>query len=108
MLSGTTQETLKVQGQFSRHLTRNGIETQQDFYAVSELHHILLGRPAIESLKVVLLVVPVQEGNILKRFPELFKGLGKLKDNYVIKLQEGAIPFALTKPKEFPYPSSQK
>ena len=48
---------------------------------MSELHHTPLGQPAIESLKVVTLVVPVQEGNILKRFPELFKGLGKLKDN---------------------------
>ena len=50
---------------------------------MSELHEALLGRPAIEALKVVSLVAPVQEGNILKKFPELFKGLGKLKDNYL-------------------------
>ena len=36
---------------------------------------------AIEALKVVSLVAPVKEGDILKKFPGLFKGLGKLKDN---------------------------
>ena len=96
MLSGPTQETLKVQGQFSGRPTRNGIETQQDIYVVSELRQALLGRPAIEALKVVSVVAPVQERDLLKKFPELFKGLGKLKDNYVIKLQEDAILFSLT------------
>ena len=48
---------------------------------MSELHQALLGRPAIEALKVVSLVAPVQGGDILKMFPELFKGIGKLKDN---------------------------
>ena len=75
---------------------------------MSELHQALLGRPAIEALKVVSLVAPVQEGNILKKFPELFKGLGKLKHNYVSKLQEGVIPFALTTPKELPYLSESE
>ena len=96
VLSGPTQETLKVQGQFSGRPTRNGIETQQDIYVVSELRQALLGRPAIEALKVVSVVAPVQERDSLKKFPELFKGLGKLKDNYVIKLQEDAILFSLT------------
>ena len=69
-----------------------------------ELHQALLSRPAIEALKVVSLVAPVQEGDILKNFPELFKGLGKLKDNYVIKLQEGAVPFALSTSRRVPIP----
>ena len=69
---------------------------------MSELLQALLGRPAIEALKVVSLVAPVYKGDILKKFTELFKGLGKLKDNYVIKLAEDAILFALTTPRTFP------
>ena len=76
VLSGPTQETLKVHGQFSGRLTRNGTETQQDIYVVSELRQALLGRPAIEALKVVSMVASVQERDILKKFPELFKGFG--------------------------------
>ena len=68
VLSCPTQETLKVQGQFSGRLTRNGIETQQDIYVVSKFHQALLGRPAIEALKVVSVVAPVQERDTLKKF----------------------------------------
>ena len=32
----------------------------------------------------------------MEQFPKLFKGLGKLKDSYEIKLHEGATLFALT------------
>ena len=37
----------------------------------------------------------------MQQFPELFKGLGKLKDSYKIKLREGATPFA---PRRVPIP----
>ena len=36
--------------------------------------------------------------------PNIFKGLGKLKDNYVIKLRENATPYALTTPRRVPLP----
>jgi len=46
----------------------------------------------------------VQEQNILKQFPEVFKGLGKLKDSYKIKLKDDATPFALTTQRRVPIP----
>lgn len=90
--------SLDVSPEMEQKLIRTSI------YVVCGLRQALLGRPAIEALKVVSLVAPVQEGDILKKFPELFKGLGRLKDNYVIKLQEGAIPFALSILRRGPIP----
>ena len=103
-LNGPTDEALDVCGQFSGLLTRNGIESQQNVYVIRNLRRALLGKPAIEALKVVALVEPIQEEEIVKQYPELFKGLGKLKDNYVIRLREDATPFALTTTRRVPIP----
>ena len=59
----------------------------------------LLGRPAIEALQVVQKVNLIQINSIVKQFPELFQELGRLKDNYKIKLLSEAKPFALTTPR---------
>ena len=47
---------------------------------------------------------PVQELDIVKQFPQEFKGLGKLNGSYTIKLKENAIPFAQTTPRRVPIP----
>ena len=63
-----------------------------------------LGKPAIEALKVVILVKPLQKADVVKQFPDVFGGLGQLKDDYVIQLRENATPFALTTPRRVPIP----
>ena len=68
------------------------------------LRRPLLGRPALEALKVVALVEPIQKLDIVSQFPDVFKGLGKLEDKYVIKLKENATPYALTTPRRVPIP----
>ena len=90
-LHGPTGESLKVCGQFSGSLSRKSNECQQDIYVMENLHRPLLGRPALQALRVVALVEPIQKTDV-SQFPEVFKGLGKLKDNYVIKLRENATP----------------
>ena len=80
-----------------------GVESQQ-IYVVQNLSRALLGRPAIQALNVVVLIEPVQGDKVVEQFPELFKGLGKLKDSYKIKLREEATPFALTTPRRVPIP----
>ena len=57
---------------------------QQEIYVIHGLHRALLGQPAIEALQVVQKVEPVQSSDIVKQFPELFQGLGRLKDSYKI------------------------
>ena len=39
-----------------------------------------------------------------EQFPQLFTGLGKLNDEYTIRLKEGAQPFALNTPRRVPVP----
>ena len=39
-----------------------------------------------------------------KAFPNLFKGLGKLEGNYIITVQEDAVPYALHTPCMVPIP----
>ena len=41
-------------------------------------------------------VNPIQIDSIVKQFPELFQGLGRLKDNYKIQLLSEAKPFPFT------------
>ena len=103
-LNGPTGEALKVLGQFSGHLTRRGNDSRQDIYVVRNLCRPLLGKPAIEALNVVILVEAVQKADVVKQFPDVFRGLGKLKDNYTINLREDATPYALTTPRRVPIP----
>ena len=51
--------------------------------------------------RVVQQVEPVQASSIVKQFPELFQGLGRLKDSYKIQLQT---LFALTTPRQVAVP----
>ena len=67
---------------------------------VQGLHRVLLGRPAIESLNLVVHVEPVltQKDAIVLKYPHLFQGLGRMEGAYNNILNEGAKLFALTTP----------
>lgn len=68
----------------------------------------LLGCPAIETLKIVQKVNAV-EAEVNEKFPNLFKGLGKLHDpNYLIKLKPDTKPHAITTPRRVPVPLLSK
>ena len=99
VLSGPSQQKLDVCGQILGNLSNQFQSTQQEIYVVRGLCKALLGRPAIEALRVIQQVEPVQASNIVKQFPELFQGLGRLKDSYKIQLLSEAKPFALTTPR---------
>ena len=104
-LRGPSQAPLPVTGQFEGHLTLSNVQTQQTVYVAENLLKPLLGRPAIEALGLLVRVRAVQEHqNPIEQFPGLFRGLGKVKGDYSIKLQEGAKPFALTTPRRVPIP----
>ena len=44
----------------------------------------------------------------VEQYPTLFKGLGKLKGAYSIKLCEDATPYALTTPRRVPIPLKKR
>ena len=59
ILSGPTQQKLRVQGQFLAKLQRGDKTTKQNVYVVRDLNRALLGLPAIEALQVVSFVGPI-------------------------------------------------
>jgi len=73
---------------------------------VPGLHTPLLGRPAIESLGLITRVASIglTGDQIPLQYPNLFKGLRKLKGEYTIQLREGACPFALMTPRRVAIP----
>ena len=79
-------------------------QLQQEVYVVKGLRKPLLGRPAIEGLGVVSQIEQVHTNDIVKGFSHLFCGLGRLKDNYTIKLRKDIQPFSLTTPRRIALP----
>ena len=65
---------------------------------VRRLRRPLLRIPAIEALGLVQRVSSVSDTDITQLFPKLFQSLGKLEDDYKIKLFEDACSFSLTTP----------
>lgn len=103
-LKGSTDENLEVSGHFVGTLARKGVCCQQNIYVVRNLRRALLDKPAIEALNVVALVESIHKESVVKQFPRVFKGLGRLKDSYKIEVKEDATPFALTTPRRVPIP----
>ena len=105
-LCGPGRHTLKVHGKFEGRLRYGNTERREQIYVVQGLHRPLLGRPAIESLHLVVQVEPVlaQKDAVVLKFPHLFQGLGCMKGAYNITLNEGAKPFALTTPRRVALP----
>ena len=88
-------------------LKKGSRETEETVYVVRSLHRPLLGRPAIESLRLVKRVNAIgsiTSDNIKQQFPKLFTGLGKLEGNYHICLKPGAKPYSLTTPRRVAVP----
>ena len=96
MLTGAAHQCIHVRGKFKGSLRRNNTEVSQDVYVVRGLHKPLLDRPAIKALGILTMVEAVLASNVVAMFPKIFRGLGKLKDCYPIKMKQGATPLALT------------
>ena len=102
-LRGPNQEPLPVKGKFTGKIRIGKREVEQTVYVVRGLYKPLLGQPAITALQILKRVgaVGVQPE---EEFPQLFTGLGKLSEEYTIKLKDGATPFALNTPRRVPVP----
>ena len=103
-LKGANQQPLDVAGKFQGNLAYYSNKSKQWIYVVRGLKQPLLGRPAIESLRVIKLVQPVSQEPVSAEFQDLFRGLGKLQDNYHIKLKPDAQPYALSTPRRVAAP----
>ena len=99
VLRGPSNRCLPVIGQFKGVLKRGNHEVQQEIFVVQNLSRNLLGRPAIEALKLAVRVGAIFDNTSpIQLFPKMFQGLGKLEGEYVIELKDNHKPFAISVP----------
>ena len=105
-LRGPDTHKLPTTGQFTARLSKDEHKVEEEIYVVKGLHKPLLGRPAIDKLRLVSRVSSIDHTNQspMEKFPNLFKGLGKLQGDYKIQLKEGAKPYAITTPRRVAIP----
>ena len=106
-LCGPDRKPLDVLGTVSLTLTLNGKSCTQQIYIIRNLRSNLLGLPAIRQLQM-LPQIDVIEKTIPDQFPDLFTGLGNMKECYTIRLKPDAKPYALFTPRHIPIPLRSK
>ena len=92
------------------NLKSGNISAKQEIYVVNDLQRPLLGRPAIESLRVAIQVSEIlpHKEVVVSKFPHIFKGLGRMTGAYHIRLRDDATPYALTVPRRVAIPLMPK
>ena len=109
ILLGPTGSRLKAVGQFKGTLKNKNHRIKETIYVVQGLKSNLLGMPAIRALHLIPEVNAItEEQDWVRKFPDLFQGLGTLGEEYTIHLRENATPFALSTPRNVPLPLREK
>ena len=94
-LYGLAGIPLGVCGQFTANLSSKSAKATHVVYVVKGLKHNLLGLPAITSLDLVRRLHQIEECNtpVQNEFPNLFKGLGTIGEDYEIPLKATSIMY---------------
>lgn len=86
-------------------------QLNENVYVMTGQSRNLLSKRAIQELNLLtpnpLVVQNIQrddDPNFRKEFPSLFKGLGKLKENYTIKITDDVTPICLYTARKVPHP----
>ena len=110
VLWGPAHQTLDVMGQFMGWMKHSKRSARQSIYVVKGLKTNLLGLQAITALQLAcrIDVVGTEEPDVVKRFPQVFQGLGTIGEEYQIKLKDNAAPYSLYVPRNVPIPLRPK
>ena len=114
VLLGPCNYKIKCSGKFTGELSVNNETLNEEIYVVKGLQTPLLGRVASSKLKLIQKVDHINEfgedftKRVLKCYPSLFTGLGKLEGEYKIRLKQEPTPYALTVPRKVPLPLLKK
>ena len=108
-VSGPNGSKLKVLGTVKTVFSCNDQSCLSTLYVIKNLHKPLLGRPVLETLKIVNRVFSVSNSKNSsavwkQRFPNLFQGLGKMPGIYKITLADGVVPYSVSSPRRIPIP----
>ena len=109
-LLGPANQPLDVKGQVHAVIQRGDRKIEEEVFIVKDLTTPLLGLPAIRRLHMIPQLHSIDDAEALFRstYPDVFKGLGKLKGEYKIKLKEDAAPYALSAPRRVAIPLRTK
>jgi len=97
------RKPLDVLGTVNLTLTLYNKSCAQQIYIIRNLRSNLLGLTAIIRLEILPQISAVEK-TIPDQFPDLFTGLGNMKEHYTIKLKPDAQPYALFTPRHIPIP----
>ena len=108
VLLGPCNYRMNCKGEFTVTLAYNQTSTKETVYVVESLARPLLSRSAAVKLNLISrlceLTTDDYKAKVMRDYPQLFEGLGTMKDEYTIKLKDDAKPFALTVPRKVPMP----
>jgi hypothetical protein len=109
-LYGAGSTKLETLGYFKANFRYKDINISHPVYIVKGLVTPLLGRPAIQELKILTFVDSVSnnDSHFFNEYHEMFNGLGVIPDPYTIALKDGAKPYAITTPRSVPLPLMDK
>lgn len=108
-----SRTTLNVLGLLRADISHKKIRISADVYVLKELDEPLLSRSHSVELGLVQrlsAVVDTQPGTVDPKgeFPQLFQGLGCVKQPYKVKLRKDAVPLSLSTPLRIPIPLMEK
>ena len=90
-------------------MTLEGKSTTQQVFIVKNLRNNLLGLPAITQLQLIQQhQIDVIQKTIPDQFPQLFTGLGDMKEPYTIKMKPEAKPYSIYTSRNIPIPLRAK
>ncbi|GFO18311.1 Zinc knuckle domain containing protein [Plakobranchus ocellatus] len=110
ILRGPGNTPLHVLGVFQACLKYKNRKIREALYIIQGQQHCLLSGSACARLGLVARLHSLTSGkaDFIKEFPSLFKGLGKLKDPYTIKIHPGVQPSSINTPRKIPHPLMDK
>lgn len=104
-LYGAGGQPLEVLGKVQATLSCGNNSVRDEMYVIQGLEEPLLGRRASTGLKIVQLLQAVTAdpgAKYKEKFPGMFKGLGEMKGDYLIKLEAGASPVSVNTSRRVP------
>ncbi|KAK3782887.1 hypothetical protein RRG08_002516 [Elysia crispata] len=106
VLKGPGDTPLHVLGLFHAQLQYKEREIQEPLYVIKGQQHSLLSGSACSRLGLVARLHSLTPGkaDFKSEFPGLFKGLGRLKDSYAIKLRPDAQPVSIYTARKIAHP----
>lgn len=107
-LCGPDGSSLKLRGKLCEEIRYGNKTTKEVIYVIDGLQHCLLGKPAIQAFGLGPKIQEICTVNPKKKFPELFRGLGRIEGCYEIKLKADSVPFAISAPRRIPIPLLKK